>query len=254
MNFLAFLLISLALALSQANGAFIFFDELKQSAQVPEYDPSMTFEICIPSALPNLVREDGFPKEDNPDLWCHNYVGWIRTTDNQGGWLDISGLNLGVSTQKWTVWDYATACVVALREKDLPRLKNMSDEAAFANFEAMIADGGENSIPKILENVTSMRALAHIQKNNVEWLFLELYFARRAPTLMALSLEKNSEMTHRFIDAKIQSEPSVMNAYIYFANELNRAARQAMEQIQRRQQKAKEEGDEPPAEGESNEQ
>jgi len=206
--------------------AFIYLDEFQKKASQPQYTPDIEFEVCLPKQLPNVVLQDGFEKGE---LWCHKFIGWVRTKDDPGGWLDISGLQLGFSTRSWSVWDYATACVVALRESDISRLKSMSDQAAQANFEKMIEDQSPNSVPKILQQANALRALCHIRKDDVEWLFLEIYYVDLMPNMMALSLRKNSLNSHQFIDAKIQEQPSVSNTFIYFSYELARAANQAMQ-------------------------
>jgi hypothetical protein len=208
------------------SAAFIYLDEFQQSASPPQYDPKVEFEVCLPKELPNVILKDG---TDRGELWCHNFTGWIRMKDDPGGWLDISGMQLGFSFRSWTVWDYATACVIALRESDFERLKAMSDEASQANFKKMIEEENPNSVPKILQQAHALRALCHIRKDDIEWLFLEIYFVDRMPNMMALSLRKNSAFTHQFVDVKIQDQPSVHNAFIYFSYELSRAAREAIE-------------------------
>lgn len=219
-----------------SRGAFIFLDEFRKQATPPQYEPNMSFEICVPIELPNIIKEQGFHKDDNPNLWCHSYVGWIRMPDDPGGWLDISGMNLGFSTQSWSVWDYATACVIALRERDKARLDGMSDDDAKLNFEKMLADESEMSVPKLLSDVTAMRALTHIRRDGIEWLFVELYFGTRPPSLMALSLRRDGDFMHRFIDAKIQEHPPILNSFIYFSSELAKSARAAMEEMRRQRE------------------
>jgi len=212
--------------LTHTHGAYIYLNEPTPQASPAQYQPNIEFEVCIPKQFPELLLQDGV---DKGEVWCHNFTGWIRVKNDPGGWLDITGLNLGFSFQTWTVWDYATALVVAVRQKDFERIKNMSDEAAQQNLQQLLQEEGPNSVTHILQQATAVRAFCHIRKNDIEWLFLEVYFPDRLPTMMALSLRKKDIYHHQFIDAKIQDYPAIFNSFRFFNFELARLAHLAQQ-------------------------